>query len=169
MRSVGFLRSLRLLGALFATVLFLTACDSAEERAEAHFQTGLALLAEGDVDRALIEFRNVFKLNGQHKEARLTYARLERERGNISESYGQYLRLIEQSPDNLEGRRALAEMALETGNLEEVERHGTAAAQLAPEDIEIQSLLNTLSYSNAVRENNAADAEYAVNQAQHIA
>ena len=166
MRSVGFLRSLRLLGALFATVLFLTACDSAEERAEAHFQTGLALLAEGDVDRALIEFRNVFKLNGQHKEARLTYARLERERGNIPEAYGQYLRLIEQSPNNLKGRRALAEMALETGNLEEVERHGTAAAQLAPDDIEIQSLLNTLSYSNAVRENNGADAEYAVNQAQ---
>jgi len=88
-------------------------CDTAEERAEAHFQSGIEFLDDGDVDRALVEFRNVFKLDGMHREARLRYAEVERARGNIRKAYGQYLRLVEQYPDSLPGQRALAELSLE--------------------------------------------------------
>ena len=49
-----------------AVVATLAACEGSEERAERHFQSGLALLEEGDVERALIEFRNVFDLDGSH-------------------------------------------------------------------------------------------------------
>jgi len=49
--------------ALFA-LLTLAGCDSVEERAEAHFQSGLALIEAGDYDRALVELRNVFQLDG---------------------------------------------------------------------------------------------------------
>lgn len=150
-----------LLGRTFAAILltaalFLSACDTAEERAEAHYQAGLAHLENGDVERALIEFKNVFKLNGQHKEARLTFARLERERGNVPLAYRQYLLLVEQYPDNLEGNRALAEMALEQGLWEDLRRYVTKAAQLAPEEAEIASLQNTLAYTDAVRDGNDA-------------
>lgn len=158
----------RLIAALFAAVLLLSACDSAEERAEAHFQAGLTHLEAGDVERALVEFRNVFKLNGQHKEARLTFARLERERGNISLAYGQYLRLVEQYPDNLEGQRSLAEMALETGNWDDVRRHGAAAAALAPDDVAIQSINNTLAYTDAVRNGDSAGTDLTVLKAREI-
>ncbi len=168
MSQFDFFRRMRLFAILFAVSTFLVACDSAEERAEAHFQTGMALLEEGDVDRALIEFRNVFKLNGRHRLARQTFARLQRERGNTSGAYGQYLRLIEQYPDDLDARRALAEMALETGNWEELELHAIKAAELAPEDLGIQSLVNTLSYTNAMRSGNAAEADYAVHVARTL-
>ncbi|SLN76025.1 tetratricopeptide repeat protein [Ruegeria meonggei] len=151
MNRTRFLQILQRIAFSLAITALVAACDSAEERAEAHFQAGMALLEKGDVERALVEFRNVFKLNGRHKQARLTYARLERERGNISAAYGQYLRLIEQYPDNLEGRRALAEMALETGNWEELKRHGVFAASLAPNDLGIQSLNNALAYANSIR------------------
>ena len=164
----GFLGSARIVAVVFAALMLLTACDSAEERAEEHFQSGMAFVEEGDIERALIEFRNVFKLNGNHKEARLTYARLERERGNIPAAFGQYLRLIEQDPDNLEGRRALAEMALETGDWEELERHGTAAAELAPDDLEIQSLNNTLAYSKAMQSGDVAATASAVKAARDL-
>ncbi|MGJ5620542.1 tetratricopeptide repeat protein [Sulfitobacter sp. MF3-043] len=168
MTQISFLRAARFVITLCVAMTLLSACDSAEERAEAHFQSGLALLAEGDVDRALIELRNVFKLNGQHKEARLTYARIERERGNISGSYGQYLRLIEQDPDNLEGRRALAEMAIETGNWEEVGRHGAAAAALSPDDLGIQSINNTFAYSQATQNGDADGIDYTVHLARTL-
>ena len=168
MTQISFLRAARFVITLCVAITLLSACDSAEERAEAHFQSGLALLAEGDVDRALIELRNVFKLNGQHKEARLTYARIERERGNISGSYGQYLRLIEQDPDNLEGRRALAEMAMETGNWEEVGRHGAAAAALSPDDLGIQSINNTFAYSQATQNGDADGIDYTVHLARTL-
>ena len=130
--------------------LGLSACDSAETRAEKHFQEALALIEAGDIDRAIVEFRNVFDLNGKHREARQAYAKLQRDRGNLEESYGQYLRLIEQYPDDLDGRLALVEMALETGNRDEVERHGTAAVGLAPTDPRVQAVAATLAYQAAL-------------------
>ena len=130
--------------------LALSACDSAETRAEKHFQTALALIDAGDIDRAIVEFRNVFDLNGRHREARQAYAKLQQGRGNLEEAYGQYLRLIEQYPDDLDGWLALVEIALETGNRAEVERHGAAAAALAPDDPRVQAVSATLAYQKAL-------------------
>ena len=168
MIRTGFLSGARILAVVFAASMLLVACDSAEERAEEHFQSGLAFAEAGDIDRALVEFRNVFKLNGNHKEARLTYARLERERGNLPASFGQYMRLIEQDPDNLEGRRALAEMAFETGNWDELERHGAAAAELAPDDLEIQALNNSLAYSKSLESGNIEASRLSVQNARDL-
>ena len=140
----------RLRALILCVGLALAACDSAETRAEKHFQTALALMDAGDIDRAIIEFRNVFDLNGRHKEARLAYAKLQRDRGNLEEAYGQYLRLVEQYPDDLDGRLALVEIALETGNRAEVERHGAAAAALAPSDPRVQAVSATLAYQKAL-------------------
>ena len=128
----------------------LTACDTAEERAQKHFEKGMALLEAGDTDRALVEFRNVFKLNSTHRDARLTYAQVEEKRGNISSAYGQYLRLVEQYPDDLDGQRALARLALAIGNWDEVERHVAIAKKLAPDDLDVQAIELSLNYRNAV-------------------
>lgn len=108
------------------TFLALAGCDSAEERAEKHYQSGLELLQSGDTSRAMVEFRNVLALNASHREARLTYAREARAVGNVSESYSNYLRLAEQFPDDMESRLALSEMAILHLNWEEAERHGAA-------------------------------------------
>ena len=133
-----------------ATAGLLSFCDTAEERADGHFQSGLELLEEGDVDRALVEFRNVFKLDGTHREARLRYAEAERARGNIREAYGQYLRLVEQYPDSLPGQRALAEMSLTVNDWEAAQRHASAAAELAPEDTVVQAVNATIAYRDAL-------------------
>ena len=130
--------------------LALSACDSAETRAEKHFQTALALIEAGDFDRAIVEFRNVFDLNGRHREGRQAYARLQQRRGNLKEAYSQYLRLIEQYPDDLDGRLAVVEIALETGDRAEVERHGAAAAALAPDDPRVKAVSATLAYQKAL-------------------
>lgn len=142
--------------AAFCLSLSLSGCDSAEARAEKHFQTALAHIEAGDVDRAIVEFRNVFQLDGRHKEARQTYAKLQRDRGNLEESYSQYLRLIEQYPDDLNGRIALVEMALEIGNLDEVERHGAAAAALAATDPRVQAINATRAYQTALESRDTA-------------
>jgi len=131
-------------------------CDSAEERAEAHFQSGMQLLAAGDVDRALVEFRNVFQLNGMHHDARAVYARTLRERGELAESYSQYLWLVEQYPDDLEGRRALAEMAAESGDWDEADRHVTEALRIAPDDLAAKAVAAALDYARAVEADDAA-------------
>lgn len=153
---------------LLAALLALSACDSAEERAEKYYQSGLALLEAGDVDRALVEFRNVFQLNGQHKEARELYARTQRERGKLQEAYGQYLRLVEQYPDTLTGRIALAEMAIDKSDWEEAERHGRAAAELAPTDIAVRGVVSALDYRNGLLADDDAATKAAADQARSI-
>ncbi|MBK0327152.1 tetratricopeptide repeat protein [Rhodobacteraceae bacterium F11138] len=145
-----------------------SACDTAEERAENHYQTGLTLLEEGDVERALVEFRNVFQLNGKHEGARLAYARAQRERGLVQDAYGHYLRLVEQYPENLEGRRALAEMAVEARNWDEAERHVEAAITLAPDDILVQSIDNTVKYYHAVQDKDDEAQQAAIIKAQAL-
>ena len=128
----------------------LTACEDSTERAERHFQSGLALLEEGDVERALIEFRNVFNLNGSHRAARQAYARIVRDQGKMREAYGQYLRLIEQYPDDLEGRIALAQMAFDRQDWAEFDRHAQAAIELAPEDPTVRVLAVAADYRAAI-------------------
>ncbi|NNL17814.1 MAG: tetratricopeptide repeat protein [Boseongicola sp.] len=119
MRSSSVSRGL----ALCATLVFLAACDSAEERAEGHFNNSLELFASGDVERALVELRNVLSLDEFHVEGRRLYAETVRERGNFSDAYANFLRLAEQNPDDLDARLALTEMAIEARNWDEAERH----------------------------------------------
>ena len=152
------LNRLAILLTLVVGVGLLAACDSAEERAEKHFEKGMQLLEAGETDRALVEFRNVFKLNGYHHEARLAYARVEERRGNIPSAYGQYLRLVEQYPQDLDGRRALARLALETGNWAEVERHVVVAKKLAPDDLMVRAVGTALDYRNALLDQDLAGA-----------
>jgi len=149
-------------------LIFLTACNTAEERAQEHFEKGTALLEQGDVERALVEFRNVFKLNGLHKGARLTYAQVEEDRGNVSAAYGQYLRLVEQYPENLEGRRALARLASDLNNWDEVARHIVIAEELAPKDPVVLAVRVGLDYRNALRDADVTAADLAVKASETL-
>lgn len=147
---------------LLTATLFLTACKTSEERAQDHYESGMELLEQGDVPRALLEFRNVFKLDAQHHEARLAYARVQLERGAYSEAYSQYLRVAEQTPDNLEARIELAEMAINDQLWEEAERHGRAAADIDPQNTRVRIITIALGYAQAFRdENPVAAAEWA--------
>jgi len=132
-----------------SVVLALAACGSPEERAEAYYTSALALLEQGDTERALLELRNVFDYDAAHVEARMLYADLLLERGNIQQAYGQYLRLVEQQPNRLDVRLILADLALENGNWEEVERHARAVQSLAPEQPEVRALGVMLAYRDA--------------------
>lgn len=144
--------------ALLMATLTLAACESSEERAQKHYEAGLELLEQGDVARALVEFRNVFKLNPEHLEARLAFARTQKEQGARGEAYSQYLRVVEQSPEMLEPRVELAEMAIDMQNWEEAERHGRAAIELAPDDPRVKIIGIALDYALARRDENPVQA-----------
>jgi tetratricopeptide (TPR) repeat protein len=125
-------------------------------------------LAEGDTDRALIELRNVFELNGFHKEARLLYADTVLARGEVAEAYGQYLRLIEQYPDTPEVRLKLANLAITRGDWAEAERHGREAARLAPDMDGVPAVRIALDYRKAVMDNNEAAVQDVIDEARTL-
>ena len=135
----------------------LAACDSADERAEAKYQSALALYAEGDLDRAVVELRNVFQLNGAHKEGRRKLAEIFIEQDKIRDAYGQYLRLAEQFPDDLDTRIQLARLAFEIRNWEELERHAAEAINLSPDDDRVKIIQIAMRYRDAVETNEEAE------------
>ncbi|WP_299964550.1 tetratricopeptide repeat protein [uncultured Roseobacter sp.] len=136
-----------------AAFLALAGCKSAEERANEHFENGQALLESGDVDRAILEFRNVFQLDATHLEARRALGEVYLEQKNDKQrAYRQFLRIIEQYPDDVDTRIILTEIALGSGNLEEVERHGSHIETVAPEDPRVQAIALVRAYGAAARE-----------------
>ncbi|NNE80987.1 MAG: tetratricopeptide repeat protein [Silicimonas sp.] len=150
-------------------ILTLAACDTAEERAEKHYQSALELLENGDTQRALVEFRNVFSLNEGHLDARRVYAKTTRSLGNIPESYANFLRISEQLPDDLEARLALTEMAIKFQNWDEAERHGAAilasATGIEGDDIPLLAL----EFRKAVLAKDAARIRELTRQAEGLA
>ena len=121
----------------------LSACDSAEERAEKHFQKGVMLYDSGDTVRAVIELRNVFKLNGAHLEARMLMAQIEEGRDNSAAAYGQYLAAAENHPAHFPAQYGAARLAGDLGDWEAAGRHVDAAKQLSA-DAEIDPVLQAV-------------------------
>ncbi|MGR3662346.1 MAG: tetratricopeptide repeat protein [Paracoccaceae bacterium] len=146
----------------------LSACDSSEERAEKHFESAMALLEAGDEDRAIVEFKNVFKLNGKHHEARSAFAALQRKRGNIGGALRQYIRLVEQYPDDMDANRALAEMNAQIGNWVDMDRYLTKALELDPNDQISKALQIVFNYRNAIEDRDVSTANLAADAAAEM-
>lgn len=135
---------------VLAFTVFLAACDTAEERAEGHYENALALLEDGDVARAKVELRTVFSLVPNHLAARETFARVLLEEGQRGAAFGQYMRLVEQVPDSLEPRLIVAEMLMLDNVFEVAEEHLEKALEIAPDDPRVEILANTMAYRDAV-------------------
>ncbi len=151
-----------------AATLALAACEDSEEKAEGFYQTGLELLANGDPNRAAVSFRNVFRFNGEHFDARWQLAQILYDQGKISEAYSQYLRLAEQYPENLEVRQTLARIAMQGQNWEEAERHGRRAIEQAPDAPISASLQVSLDYRAAVLAEDTASATALADRARAL-
>jgi len=135
---------------LFVMAGSLAACDTAEERAEKHYQTALELIEQGEPERAIVEFRNVFELNPEHVEARLAFARLLEEGGDPAAAAREYLQVAERQPENAEARRALALLAAQRGDWQEAERHVGPALEATPEDPALRAVSAGLAYASAL-------------------
>lgn len=155
-------------GLLCVTLCVLVACKTSEEKADAFYQSGLTLLEAGDLDRAAIEFLNVFQHDGFHQDARRKLADLRMAQGEVGAAYGQYLRLIEQYPDTPDVRLILARTAIDINNWDEVRRHGDAAFRLLPDDPTAQALQTALAYRDATFANDTATQQNAAQRAHAL-
>ena len=131
---------------LVLAALTLAACDSAAKRAETHYQKALQLVAAGDTARADVEFRTVFKLAPEHEAARLAYARMLRDQGEVQEAMAQYQHLVDQDPDDLEALKDLTDLALKVQDFATARSSGDRAFTLAPDDLQVRAFKAALDY-----------------------
>ena len=136
------------LALMFCAVL--AACDSPEEKAQAHYESGLALLDEGDAARARLEFRNALQDMNTHLEARIALARLNMREGITRQALNEYVRVVEQQPDNLEALIAVSQLAFGRQAWDAFERYSTSAIETAPADPAVQIIEKAVRYRTAV-------------------
>lgn len=148
--------------------LLLAGCETVDEKAEAKYQSAVELVEADDVDRALVELRSVFRLNGQHRDARMLYAQLLRDRGQVEDAFSHYLLVSEQNPDDFDSRLAMAELAIEQGALDLARKPAEDAALLRPDDEALQTILIVLAYADASRENLTSERDTAARQAEEL-
>ena len=132
---------IRLLGLIFGLFL-MAACDTAEERAEGHYQRGLQLLEAGETQKALLEFRNALQLNEDALEPRLEFARIRLAEGNVQGAIGNFLKVIELDENHLEARTTTGRLLLQFDDDPlSAREHITVAQEIAPDDIEVRALV----------------------------
>lgn len=127
----------------------MAACKSSEDRAEEAYQRGIALLEEGDVDRARIEFRNAIRLSAVHQGAQTELGRLNMEDGSLRPAFRNYRTVVELDPDNAEAHRILGQITFLVQDWENFDRHVQRARELSPDHPDTAVLELARSYRQA--------------------
>jgi tetratricopeptide (TPR) repeat protein len=99
-------------------VLALVACGSPEEKQAEHLERGIAFYKEGNDAKAMIELRNVLRINPKNAEA-IYYAGLIHERARRwAEAFAAYQAAATEKPDFLPAQVKLGTLALLGGNFD---------------------------------------------------
>lgn len=141
---------------VISSLFVLGACEDVSDKAERKYEKSVALVEEGDADRALVELRGVFDLNGEHLEARLLYANILREQGKLREAYGHYLLVTEQYPKEVRARMPLVEVFLEAGQWDKAEPHLNAIIETGADSPRIQAAILARDLIVAMEDDNTA-------------
>lgn len=128
-------RSLR--WALLGFAIFLTACDSVEERAQRHYDRAIELLAAGEPEKAALEFRNAVELNQEFNKARLELAKLQEGERRFSAALQNYSKIIEIDPNHIGALVRSANILIVAGHVERAMDSMEHAYRLAPDDLNV--------------------------------
>ncbi|MEM1049880.1 MAG: tetratricopeptide repeat protein [Pseudomonadota bacterium] len=126
--------------ALIVASLALAACESADERAQRHYERGLELLKDGDSTKAGLEFRNALKLRDNMPGVHMELGRIAQTSGNIRAALGHYQAAVGIDETLLDAHFRIGQIMLLAGQLDEALRFSTTAFQLAPQDPRILAL-----------------------------
>ncbi|HKK35039.1 MAG TPA: tetratricopeptide repeat protein [Paracoccaceae bacterium] len=139
-RGVRTARRVRLLLAGLAALVTLAACDSAEERKQSHYESGLALVEAGEPDKALLEFTNVLRIDDEFVPAHEALGRLHADEGRLGKAVGHLEIVADARPEDLETRIELARILLQLRAVERARTASDAALALAPDNSEARAL-----------------------------
>ncbi len=155
----------RLLFGLFFAILVLTGCKTTEEKVDELYQSGLTMVAAGNTDSAMAEFRSALRLDPTHRGARLALAGALLGEGQAEQAYAQYVSVTERFPDDIEARLSLAEISITSQNWEEAERQGQEALKQSPSDPQTKAIQAAVAHNAAVLANDEAAKALAVSAA----
>lgn len=120
--------------------LALIACDGPEERAEKHYQRGLALVEQGAAGKAVLEFRSALEQNDRHIAAHYALGEVHEDEGDLQAAFQQYSHVVDLDPAHFEARLKSAQFYLISNDAENAAIEVAALLELNPMRADIQSL-----------------------------
>ena len=114
--------------------------------AEAHYNLGLALVACGRLDEAIVHFRKALEIKPDYAEAHNNLGSILAERGQFNEAFAHYQKALEIKPDDAQLHDNLGNVLASQGKFDEAMVHYREALRLAPNAV---PALNALAWALA--------------------
>ncbi len=142
----------------------LVACSSAEEKAAEYIENAEALLEEGALKKAEIEYRNALQINQNQPDAWFGLSRVYEQQQESGKAYALLNKIRKSAPGHLKGRIRLAEIMLATNQTDQALSDAREILELAPGDARAHELMAAVQF----RLNNFQDAREEVEKALAI-
>jgi tetratricopeptide (TPR) repeat protein len=103
---------------------------------EAHNNLGNALLKEGNVDEAIVQYQKALQINPDYAKAHYNLGCALFQKGNVDEAIEHFQRALQINPDSMEAHYNLSCALLQKGNVDEAIVQYQKALQIEPDDEE---------------------------------
>jgi len=107
--NIGFLR---VAAVLLSAALLSTACGGAEDRLSRYQERGSQFFADGNYDKARVEFSNVLQIDPKNAQARFMSGQIAERQGSPRDAVGQYQAAIDADANHALARAALGRLLL---------------------------------------------------------
>ncbi len=120
-----------------ASLLFLAACSSSEDRAKSYYESGLEYVEQGDLVKANLEFRNALKLDANYVDALFALGKVEEQRQNFAAAVKLFISVAEHEADHVEARLHLSYILLAAGQVDLAQKYADEAYALDKTDSDV--------------------------------
>tara|TARA_R100000935_G_C2840069_1_gene170455 strand:- start:1602 stop:3998 length:2397 start_codon:yes stop_codon:yes gene_type:complete len=119
-----------------ALLTAVTACGSAEESADKFIESGMALMSEGEYDKARLEFRNAIQINPTEAEPYYQLSLIDEKKQNWKEMYANLRAAQSLDPDNPKIILKLGQIEVVSGQIQEALDSAEKVLAIEPDNID---------------------------------
>ena len=102
--------------------VLLCGCSGKEERIDSHLKKGADFLAHSDVEKALLEVRNVLQMDPKRAQAYYLAGEIEESRDELRKAFGDFSKVLEIKPDFYDAKAGLARLYLKVNELDSAQK-----------------------------------------------
>ncbi|MFY9329061.1 MAG: tetratricopeptide repeat protein [Georgfuchsia sp.] len=147
-----------------ACVIGLMACSSPTEKANKFYEKGAALMQQGELDKARIEFQNALQIKDDMTSAWYGLAQVAERKGEWDKLFGYLNKVLDRDPKHLDANLKLGRLLLAAGKLDKALVASNTTMALAKDHADVLALRAAVLYKlddkkGAVEQANAALAK----------
>ncbi len=148
--------------ALILVSISLQACSTPEEKSAEYIDNANILFQEGDLKKALIEYKNALQINQNLPEAWYGLARVHERRQEWKKVFAVLNKVRELAPQHTDGRIMLGQMLLASGQIDLALADAIEIREFAPDDARSHTLMGAIQFRLGNFEGALHDADKAL-------